>query len=391
MRVKLRVFARTRKTKFRKFVFIHLRLAPLTSNRPFLLATLVVLDEHLVEAEVKQVFRDAHRTLRVLLNELPCWLLEKLVNLLQSFVLGLRHEEDLIEPPEYGNSTVEAKRQTSPGHGVLHSGEVVRDDEGREEQPTGRSGHTIRTEVGRIHFRGDNPRERSIRTEEELVEDKTSEVDAELCGECVELVANADENETKEESRQHSDSPEASSAGLHKEDRRNGTDEEGSTTHERHVCGIVRIEPNLVHENAHVVHDSVDSRELTKEDHYVGVDDSATSTRFGKEIHPGELVGPTGIDFPLFFLGANLHNEEFLTGFVSLDSTNTLPHLEGLESLAFVHQVSWGFRHEKDTNSHNGAEDERASQNITPAAVHGDEHGSNSVPENLTKSDHELV
>jgi hypothetical protein len=45
-------------------------------------ATLVVLDEHLVEAEVQQVFGNLHRALRILPNKLARRLVEQLVDFL---------------------------------------------------------------------------------------------------------------------------------------------------------------------------------------------------------------------------------------------------------------------------------------------------------------------
>jgi hypothetical protein len=93
-------------------------------------------------------------------------------------------------------------------------------------------------------------------------------------------------------------SPEATAVGLHEEDGRNGTDEERSSAYERHVVGVVVVEADFrpekwesvrsnrditedssfdLHQNRHVVENSVDASKLSKKDHDVGVDDGATS------------------------------------------------------------------------------------------------------------------
>ena len=353
--------------------------------------TSVVLDEHLVEAEVKQVIRDSCRTLDVLLDQLPRWLLEKLVNLLKSLVLGLRHEQNLVEPAKHSDTAVETERQTGLGHGILHASEVVGDDEGREEEPASGGGHSVGTKVRGVNLGRNDPGKSSVRTEEKLIEDKASQVNAKLRGKGVELVADTDEDQTDEEAWQHGNSPEATSTSLHEEDRRDGTDKERSTSNQRHVSGIVGVESNLVHEYRHVVHDRVNSGELSQEDHHVSIDDSTTSTRLGEEVHPGEPVGTASGDLGLFLLGADFHDEELFACFWSIGTSDALPYLESFQCMALVHQVSWRLGHEEDTDTHDGTEDERAAKDVTPATLDSNEHGSNGIAEHFSESNHELV
>ena len=58
----------------------------------------VSIDEHLLESEAKKIVGGLLDVLPVLSNELAGGLREDEVNLLKSLVLGLRHEEELVEP-----------------------------------------------------------------------------------------------------------------------------------------------------------------------------------------------------------------------------------------------------------------------------------------------------
>lgn len=130
---------------------------------------------------------------------------------------------------------------------------------------------------------------------------------------------------------------------------------------------------------------------LSKEDHDVGVDDGTASARFSEEVHPGEAIGAARSDLSLLLFSAYLHNEELLASLQSLDTTNAFPDLERLQVLALVHEVTGRLRHEEDTNTHDSGEDERGTEDVAPVARDADEHGSDSVSKNFTKSDVELV
>jgi hypothetical protein len=363
----------------------------LLHTRTLLMAPLVVLNEHLPEPQMQQITRNLPRVLRILLDQLPRRLLEQLINLFQSFIFGFRHEEDLVEPSEHRNAAVEAERQTSLGHGFLHASEVVCDDERRQEQPCGRGRHAVGAEVGGVDLGGNDPGERGVGSEEQHVENEADEVDAELRTEGVELVADADKHETDEETGQHGDGPETSSAGFHEEDGRDGTEQQGTTTDKRHVGCVVGVESDLRHEDAHVVHDCVDTGELAEEDHDVGVDDGAARTSFGEEVHPWVFVGATSSNLTFLLFGAKLHNKELLAGFVCSNTTDAAPDFVCLERLALVHKVTRALWHEQDTDTHDGGEDERGSENVAPVAGNTDEHGCDRVSENFTESDAELV
>ena len=139
------------------------------------------------------------------------------------------------------------------------------------------------------------------------------------------------------------------------------------------------------------LHDGVDTGELAEEDHNVCVDDGTAGARLGEEVHPWETVCAASSNLGLFHFGADLHDEELLASFVSGSATDTLPNLEGFEWLVLVHQVPRAFGHEEDTNTHNGREDERAAEDISPAVVESDEHGGNGIAENFSESNVELV
>ena len=58
----------------------------------------VSIDKHLLESETQEIVGGLLDVLPVLSNELAGGLREDEVNLLKSLVLGLRHEEELVEP-----------------------------------------------------------------------------------------------------------------------------------------------------------------------------------------------------------------------------------------------------------------------------------------------------
>ena len=90
---------------------------------------LVVINKDLLEPEVAQVGSSLLDVLEVLRNDRPGGPLENEINLLKSLALGLRHEQQLVEPAEKCNAAEEAHAQTLLGHGILHATEVVGDDE----------------------------------------------------------------------------------------------------------------------------------------------------------------------------------------------------------------------------------------------------------------------
>jgi hypothetical protein len=91
---------------------------------------------------------------------------------------------------------------------------------------------------------------------------------------------------------------------------------------------------------ARITYNSVNTGELAKEDHNVGVDDGTASTRLGKEVHPREAVRSSRSDLSLLHLGADLHDEELLTRLVGSSTPDALPDLECLQRLALVHQIT---------------------------------------------------
>lgn len=112
----------------------------------------------------------------------------------------------------------------------------------------------------------------------------------------------------------------------------------------------------------------VDAGELTKEDHDVGVDDGTASTGHGDEVEPSEAAGTGVFGFELFEYGV-LHDEEFLTVFLELCPTDTLPDVESFQGATFVHEEARGFGHKEHACQHDGGEDEGGAEHVTPAAA----------------------
>ena len=103
----------------------------------------VCVDEDLLKSETEEIVGGLLDVLPVLSDELAGGLREDEVDLLEGLVLGLGHEEQLVEPADEGNTAVKACRKTNVGHGLAHCGEVVGNDEGRQEKPAIRGGHAI--------------------------------------------------------------------------------------------------------------------------------------------------------------------------------------------------------------------------------------------------------
>jgi len=83
----------------------------------------------LAPSEGKEIRRCDHGAPEVLSHELARRLAEDNINLLKCFVLGLRHEKNLVKPSEYGDTTVESQSKTGLCHRFLHLSEKVCDEE----------------------------------------------------------------------------------------------------------------------------------------------------------------------------------------------------------------------------------------------------------------------
>lgn len=182
--------------------------------------------------QIRHVLRDA---LEVLSDERAGGLGEEDVDLLEGLVLGLGHEGQLVEPAEDGDAAVEAEREADARHGGLHVGKEVGDEPGAEEEGDVRRLHAVGAEVGRVHFRGEDPGEAGVGAEEALVEDETRDVAALGAGDVgggVDEVGAADDEEAEEEARQHGAGPEAAAETLHVEDGGEGAEEERAAADE---------------------------------------------------------------------------------------------------------------------------------------------------------------
>ena len=114
--------------------------------------------------------------------------------------------------------------------------------------------------------------------------------------------------------------------------------------------------------------DSVDAGELTKEDHHIGVDESATSSWDSEEVHPHEsLVAFALLDLVMFFGDRVLHDEELFSRFRIL-TTDLFPDMPCFSGSSLVHEESGGFGHEHDADQHEGRENKRRAKHIAPAS-----------------------
>ena len=159
---------------------------------------------------------------------------------------------------------------------------------------------------------------------------------------------------------------------------------------------------------SHIVHDCVDTGKLSQEDHDVGVNDGAASTRDGDEVEPSEATGAGLCGFELVEDGV-FHDEEFFPIFLQLRSADAFPDIECFKGAALVHEEAGRFGHEEHAHQHDGGEDEGGAEHVTPAAaLEGllekgacgrerptcldiDKDGSHDIAKDLTQSDIELI
>ena len=147
----------------------------------------------------------------------------------------------------------------------------------------------------------------------------------------------------------------------------------------------------MVHEGGHVVHDGVDSGELTQEYHDLSVDDGAASTRNCKEVETCQATSTGGL--AVVFCDAGVfHDEELFAVFCELNATNAFPGIKSLKGPTLVHEEARGLRHEEHSHQHNRGKDERGTEQVAPAAAFDvDEDGGHDISKDLTKSDVELI
>lgn len=304
---------------------------------------------------MRQVAHDLDSALDVLFDDNRGRLGEKLVNLLEGLVLGLGHEEDLVEPTQDGDTSVETERETDTSHRIHHRGKVVGDDEGAQEEVGVRSGHAVTPEISGEDLGGNDPGQAGIGAEEPHVKDDTGQIETFSRGRIglvVDGVACSHEHQTDEETRKHNVGPVASTEPLHVQHCGNSTDQQGSTSNERHIDTGTVIEADLRHQNTHVVHNCVHTRKLTEEYHDVGVDHGAASPAISEKVQPSPLLR-VGLFFVL--RGDSLtHAQKFLLGLVRVEAANALPHTIRLDRSSLVHQVTGALRHEEHTDQKDG-------------------------------------
>ena len=299
-------------------------------------------------------------SLEVLFDQFACRLAEKNINLLQRLVFRLRHEQQLVEPANHGNTAIEAQCQTNTGHGFLHIAEKVGYEPRAEEECYVRSFHAVTSQICWVHFRRQDPGETGVGTEEPLVEDETGDIAA-LCatnvGFGVDQVAAANDQQAKEESGKHRACPEAATEAFHVEDCGKRPKKERATADERHEYGLLGVEAYFAHKSSHVVHDSVDPCELSEENHDVGVDDGTAGSRNGEEVKIDEFLAASGtFDFLQYTV---LHDKEFFSVLLQFCASNTLPDVESFECFALVHEEPRRFGHEEHASKHDGRKDQR--------------------------------
>lgn len=113
--------------------------------------------ENLAPSAMNEIVSSNQTTSQVFLDKLSSRLTEDHIDFLKRLILGLRHEENLVEPTEHGDTTVEAECETDICHGTLHLGEEICDEEGAEEEHCIRGLHSVGSEVSWVDFGWDDP------------------------------------------------------------------------------------------------------------------------------------------------------------------------------------------------------------------------------------------
>ncbi|KAH3670880.1 hypothetical protein OGAPHI_000591 [Ogataea philodendri] len=319
--------------------------------------------DHFSEVSVENVAEVFPNGLEVDCNKSHGWFGEKVVDFFQRSALGLHHEKQLVDPSQSSDSSVESQSQSSVGERVPHIGEVVGDDEGPQVQRGTGHGNTVRTQVCWEHLGWNNPGQTRVRAEEAHVQDDTGQVQSERRRAVDrQSVRDTNKHQSDEESWKHSIGPEPASTVVHAHDGWNGTEKQSTSSNKRHEHRVLLVESNGSHQGRHVVHDSVDTGELSKENHHCG----------------------------LFLFQRLDHVQELDLGVNVLDVSKTFPDSVCGSKSSLVDKVSWGLWKEEHTGKQQGGEHERRTQNVSPGTVQRIEHGSNSVSENFSKSNIEL-
>ena len=151
--------------------------------------------------EMREIARRLSDGPQILPHEQRRRLTEQDIDLLERLILGLGHEEQLIEPAEHGDAAVEAEREADARHGGLHVAEEVGDEPGAEEEGHVRGLHAVAAQVGRVDLGGQHPGEAGVGAEKSFVQDEPREVEAGHGAEVahVDFVADADEDQAEEE------------------------------------------------------------------------------------------------------------------------------------------------------------------------------------------------
>ena len=71
---------------------------------------------------------------KVLLYQLTRRLAKENVDFFKCLILGLRHEQQLVEPAKNGNAAIEPQAEADACHGILHVAKEVGYEPGTEEE-----------------------------------------------------------------------------------------------------------------------------------------------------------------------------------------------------------------------------------------------------------------
>ena len=332
-------------------------------------------------------------------DQLPRRHEEQLIDLLERLVLGLGHEEQLVEESEHCQAAEEPNRQTGVGHGRLHAVEVIGDDEGPEIEEGRADGHALAAGVEVEALCRDNPCQAGVSAEEAHVEDHSGEEKAQgrvLVGfevgvalVCIEI-AHAHKDQTHDEDEDVL-GPDTTTESVHREHGRDGAEEQRATTDHGHEHRVAVAEVHLGHQVRHVIHDGVDSGHLAEEDHGRGVDEGATVALMRAHLQvalvPGHILRPFDL-----VLNRDLHGEVLFQVLGVGHVAQRLPHLPCTSMLAFGHEPARRLGQEAHTSPQDGREQDGRAQHPSPAA-RGDieEHAAGSIPDDLAQRDHQLI
>lgn len=269
------------------------------------------------------------------------WFFENSIDFFQSLTFSFWHEHDLVEETKECDTTIETNSQTGVSERNLHTVEVVGDSECPQVQQGRTDGHPLGSGTDGEGLRRNNPGQAGIGTKEPHVQDKTSKIHTlggRQVGFNVDRVTDTNQDQPDEETNKIV-TPHTTTKSVHVQHGRNGTKEQCTTTNKGHEHGVLGGETDSDHQGGQVIHDSIDTGQLTQGDHHDTVDQSTAVSWDSEQLAPHTKSALGETQLTLGFSGLDhLHKLDLAVFVVHVSQSGK--HVECFTNLTFEGQVT---------------------------------------------------